>query len=185
MKLDFSLTTPRLLLRPYKTVDMQEHLTAVQESSEQLGPWLEWCYPEYNQHDAHEWISSSRLNWQTDISYELAIFNRHNDAFIGSITLSAMLPMCNSTNLGYWVRSSYHQQGVATEATIAVANFAFQTLDLTRLEMVIHTGNFASQKTALACHAKFECEARNRIFAHDQVSNGLVYSLIPEDLIHS
>lgn len=182
MKLDFSLTTPRLILRPYKTVDLLEYFAAVQESAEQLSPWLEWCYPDYNQHDAHEWITSSRLSWQTDISYELALFSRHDDTLIGSVTLSTLFPMCNSANLGYWIRSSHHQQGLAKEATIAVANFAFQALDLTRLEIVTHTDNIASQNTALACHAKFECEARNRIFAHGQVCNGLVYSLIPEDL---
>ncbi|MDX1301939.1 GNAT family N-acetyltransferase [Photobacterium sp.] len=183
MKLDFSLTAPRLVLRPYKPVDLQEHFAAVKESAEQLSPWLEWCYPDFTLHDANEWITFSRLSWQTDISYEFALFSRHDDTFIGSVTLSALLPMCNSANLGYWIRSSCHQQGLAREATIAVANFAFQELALTRLEIVTHTGNIASQRTALACHAKFECEARNRIFAHGQASNGLVYSLIPEDLM--
>ncbi|CAG20779.1 GNAT family N-acetyltransferase [Photobacterium profundum] len=182
MKMDFELSTPRLILRPFKTVDLLAHLTAVQESTEQLSPWLEWCTPHYDQHDAHEWIASSRLSWQTDMSYELAIFDRFDDTFVGSVSISALIPMCNSANLGYWVRTSYHRQGIASEACLALAQFAFMTLGLTRLEIIVHPDNYPSQKTAIACNAQFECEARNRIFTHGKIHNGLVYSLIPEDL---
>jgi RimJ/RimL family protein N-acetyltransferase len=147
MKMDFELSTQRLILRPFKTVDLLAHLTAVQESTEQLSPWLEWCTPHYDQHDAHEWIASSRLSWKTDMSYELAIFDRFDDAFIGSVSISALIPMCNSANLGYWVRTSYHRQGIASEACLALAQFAFMTLGLTRLEIIVHPDNYPSQKT--------------------------------------
>ncbi|WP_434144883.1 GNAT family N-acetyltransferase [Photobacterium leiognathi] len=183
MKLDFELSTPRLTLRPFKNADLSDFLTAVHESTADLSPWLEWCDDHFNQHDAHEWINASRLSWQTDFSYEFAIFNRFDDEFLGTVSLSAIIPMTNSANLGYWIRSSYHQQGFATEANTAAVQFAFQMLGLTRLEIVTHIDNYASQKTAKACNAQFECEARNRIFYHNKPLDGLVFSLVPTDLM--
>ncbi|WP_318434542.1 GNAT family N-acetyltransferase [Photobacterium leiognathi] len=183
MKLDFELSTPRLTLRPFKNADLSDFLTAVHESTADLSPWLEWCDERFDQHDAHEWINASRLSWQTDFSYEFAIFNRFDDEFLGTVSLSAIIPMTNSANLGYWIRSSYHQQGFATEANTAAVQFAFQMLGLTRLEIVTHIDNYASQKTAKACNAQFECEARNRIFYHNKPLDGLVFSLVPTDLM--
>ncbi|MGF1729833.1 GNAT family N-acetyltransferase [Photobacterium kasasachensis] len=182
MKTDFELTTIRFRLRPYKVADLNDLLDAVLTSVTQLQPWLAWCTDDYDQHDAYEWINASRLNWQNDISYELAIFDRQNEELIGSISLNNVSVILNSAELGYWIRTDYHQQGIATEACQAVADFAFNTLGLTRLEIVVHTGNLASQRTALACKAKYECTARNRIYTSGTACDGIVFSLIPEDL---
>jgi len=181
MKTDFEITTTRLLLRPYKIVNLNDLLDAVLTSVTQLQPWLAWCTDDYDQHDAYEWINASRQNWQNDISYELAIFDRQSEELIGSISLNNVSIILNSAELGYWIRTDYHQQGIATEACQAVAVFAFNTLGLTRLEIVTHTGNLASQRTALACKAKYECTARNRIYTSGKACDGLVFSLIPED----
>ncbi|MGF1714305.1 GNAT family N-acetyltransferase [Photobacterium chitinilyticum] len=182
MKIDFEITTTRLILRPYKIVDLNDLLDAVKASVTQLSPWLTWCTEDYDQQDAYEWINASRQNWQNDISYEVAIFERHSGLLVGSISLNNVSIPLNSAELGYWIRTASQQQGFATEACQALSNFAFNTLGLTRLEIVTHTGNLASQRTALACKAKFECTARNRIFSPDKVCDGIVFSLIPEDL---
>ncbi|MEC6831640.1 GNAT family N-acetyltransferase [Photobacterium toruni] len=182
MKLDFELTTPRLVLRPFKPADLTAFVKAVNQSCECLQPWLEWCDTDFDQQQAYEWIEASRLSWQHDYSYELAIFDRFNDEFVGAISLSAIVPLFNSANLGYWITHNYHRQGLATEANIAIIQFAFQMLGLTRLEIITHLDNYASQKTALACNAVFECEARNRIFYQNMPINGYVYSLVPQDL---
>ncbi|KLV10813.1 N-acetyltransferase [Photobacterium ganghwense] len=182
MKSDFALTTPRLYLRPYKNADLLDLVDAVRESTASLSPWLTWCTPDYNQHDAHSWIHASAQNWLYDVSYEFAVFSRHNDAFCGSVSLNNLSSLVNSAELGYWIRSQTQRQGIATEACLVVSRFAFEQLGLTRLEIVTHTGNLASQRTALACHAKFECTARNRIMMHTQPIDGILFSLIPSDL---
>lgn len=185
MKIDFELTTERLLLRPYKAADLSSLLKAVLLSAPQLRLWLDWCAEDYDQHDAYAWIMASQQNWQLDTGYELAIFDRTNEQLIGSISLNNISQLLNSAELGYWIRTDYQRQGIATEACRAIAEFAFNTLCLTRLEIVTHTGNLASQRTALACRAKFECTARNRIYSSGEACDGLVFSLIPEDLQRS
>ncbi|WP_064602907.1 GNAT family N-acetyltransferase [Photobacterium sp. J15] len=182
MKSDFKFTTTRLLFRPFKRVDLHALYEAITSSAPELSPWLVWCKDNYHPDDAYDWINASRQNWLNDIGYELAIFDRHNLEFIGAISLNNVSQQLNSAELGYWIKTSCHQQGFATEACRAMAAFAFNALGLTRLEIVVHTGNLASQRTALACQAKFEGTARNRIYAQDKACDGLVFSLIPKDL---
>ncbi|MGF1700749.1 GNAT family N-acetyltransferase [Photobacterium makurazakiensis] len=182
MKADYELITDRLIMRPYKNADLLELVEAIHGSDENLARWLPWCSSQYNQHDAHEWIHASQQNWLYDISYEFAIFHQESDEFLGSISLSNLSEQTNSAELGYWIKSAVQRQGFATEACHAVAHFAFTTVKLTRLEIVTHLGNLASQRTALACNAKFECTARNRVIENNEPINGLLFSLIPTDI---
>ena len=50
--------------------------------------------------------------------------------------------------LGYDFRSNYWHRGYATEAAIAVRDYAFQTLGLSRLISLIRIGNIASRRVA-------------------------------------
>lgn len=182
MNTDYQLTSERLLLRPYKNADLLDLLDAIHHSQQSLTPWLPWCHAKYNQHDAHEWIHASLQNWAYDVSYEFAIFERATDTFLGSTSLCNLSELTNSAELGYWIRSSAQRQGYAKEACLAIAQFAFETLGLTRIEIVTHTGNLASQRTALATKARFECTARNRILTQSGPVDGLLFSLIPSDI---
>ncbi|UTV28723.1 GNAT family N-acetyltransferase [Photobacterium atrarenae] len=182
MKLDFELSTARLCCRPYKSVDLFALVDAVQSSVAALSPWVGWCHETYDQHDASAWINASRQNWQNDICYELALFERRDNQLVGSVSLNHLSPVLNAAELGYWIRTSAQQQGYATEACQAITRFAFNTLGLTRLEIVTHTDNLASQHTALACKARFECTARNRIYDSGTPCDGIVFSLIPDDI---
>ncbi|KXI23813.1 GNAT family N-acetyltransferase [Photobacterium sanguinicancri] len=181
MNLDYIYNTPRLTLRPYKSVDLLPHLEAVHESLPELTPWLEWCGDSYNQHDANEWIITSRVNWRSDVCYELAIFDRCSDTFVGSISLYDVLANSNSANVGYWIRSSHHRKGIASEALYVICRLAFITLGLTRLDIVTHPDNIASQRTALTFGAKFEGLLRNKIMMYGDPIDANLYSIIPSD----
>jgi RimJ/RimL family protein N-acetyltransferase len=60
--------------------------------------------------------------------------------------------------LGYDFRSDYWHQGYATEAAIAVRDYAFQTLALSRLISLIRIGNMASRRVAEKVGMHFDSE---------------------------
>ena len=184
MELSFTLNSQRLLLRPFKKVDVTAFLEAIHESMINLTTWLEWCHPDYTEQEAHDWIITSQLSWQHNYSYELAIFSQNTDDFIGTISLNNLDPIFNCANIGYWIRDSQQQQGFAKEAVNAITDFAFSTLNLTRLEIVTHTNNLASQHTALTCGAQLECLARHKLYLFHQAQDAFVYSLLPSDVIN-
>src|SRR4030043_248483 len=85
-------------------------------------------------------------------------------------------------NLGYWVRTSQTGQGVAASATLLLAKWGFETLKLTRIEILVATGNARSLRVAEKVGAKREGILRNRLIRRDKVHDGVMHSLIPGDI---
>ncbi|WP_052470146.1 GNAT family N-acetyltransferase [Thiolapillus brandeum] len=83
---------------------------------------------------------------------------------------------------GCWVRKSALGQGAASEGTRLVAGFGFGELGLTRLEIVMLTGNPASRRVAEKSGATFEGVQRNRLVVRGQPMDCCMFSLIPGDL---
>lgn len=83
--------------------------------------------------------------------------------------------MCN---LGYWVRQSAQRQGVVLRVVQALVPYAFETLGMQRVEMVMACGNRASEGVACKFGAQLECVARNRLQLHGQAVSASVLSII-------
>jgi [ribosomal protein S5]-alanine N-acetyltransferase len=67
--------------------------------------------------------------------------------FVGEITLSSIQrgPFQNAF-VGYWVDESMAGQGIAPESTVVVLRFAFEELELHRVEVAIVPRNHASRR---------------------------------------
>jgi len=63
-----------------------------------------------------------------------------------------------ATELGYDFRSDYWNQGFATEAAIAVRDYAFNVLHLPRLISLIRVGNAASKRVSEKIGMRFAVE---------------------------
>ncbi len=85
-------------------------------------------------------------------------------------------------NLGYWVRTSQTQQGIATIATRLLARFGLKELKLNRIEIIAATDNDASQRVAEKAGAIHEGVLRNRLVVHENVYDMVIFSFIPPDL---
>src|SRR6185312_4258697 len=85
-------------------------------------------------------------------------------------------------NLGYCVRTSRTRQGLAARATRLAARYGFETLGLTRIEIVANPDNLGSRRVAEKAGARLEAIVRNRIVMHGQPLPAVLYSLVPEDL---
>jgi RimJ/RimL family protein N-acetyltransferase len=95
--------------------------------------------------------------------------------------LSSIHPIYHFCNLGYWVRTSCHGQGIAGRAAKLTARFAFEHLGLIRVEIVIGVGNRASLRVAEKIGAHDEGILLNRMVIGRSVCDAHMYSLIPSD----
>src|SRR5512140_2785831 len=119
-----------LLLRPFYLNDSTELYQAVQESLKELKPWMSWATEGYSEMTAREYISIARLRWEEHTFYALAI--TRDEEILGACTLSSIHSIYRFCNLGYWVRTSSHGQGIAGRAARLAARFAFENLGLIR-----------------------------------------------------
>jgi RimJ/RimL family protein N-acetyltransferase len=169
-------------IRPFQSSDVDPLFEAVHESIEQVSPWLAWCHARYSREEAAAWVGGREQPWAEGSEYSFAIVDSADGRFLGGCGLNQIHPVHRFANLGYWVRSSAAGRGVATQAALLTARFAFVELGLIRAEIVVDIGNAASIRVAEKMNAVREGVARNRLVTRERVSDAVMFSLIPEDL---
>ena len=173
------LTDEELLLRPFRLDDAYRLYCAVRESVRELKPWMSWATDDYNEQAAREYITIARARWEEHVFYGFAI--TRGEDLLGACTLSSIHSIYHFCNLGYWVRTSCHGQGVAGRAAKLAAHFAFEHLGIIRVEIVIATGNQDSIRVAEKIEAHDEGILLNRIVVGKSIYDAHMYSLIPSD----
>lgn len=178
-----ALEDQQVRLRPFRPADAQALHASLHESMKTIGRWQSWCTPAYSLEDARWFIAKTRLAWQgVGDECALAIADRVTDEVIGSVALNHWQPDVAMANLGYWVRQSRQEQGIASAAVRLLARHALRETDLRRLEMVVATDNHASRRVAERSGAQFESVARHRLMLRGEPVDAAVYSLIASDL---
>ncbi len=88
------------------------------------------------------------LDHQDEYGYGLfSVILKETGELIGDCGLEQMEDM-GGAELGYDFRSDFWNQGYATEAAIAVRDYAFEVLKLPLLISLIRVGNLASKRVA-------------------------------------
>jgi ribosomal-protein-serine acetyltransferase len=172
-------TGEEILLRPFRLEDAAQLYCAVHESLKELKPWMSWAIDGYTELTAREYITIARARWEEHSFYAFAILRAGE--LLGACTLSSIHPLYRFCNLGYWVRTSCHGQGIAGQAAQLAARFAFEQLGLIRMEIVIAVGNLASLRVAEKIGAHEEGILLNRIVVGKSIYDAHMYSLVPAD----
>ena len=105
---------------------------------------LEWTRAPvpYRDGDARLWLASLPAQMRRGDALPLAITNPADGALLGSIELRMRGE--GRAELGYVVAAWARGRGVATRALQLLARWAFETLRLERLELLVQPGNEAS-----------------------------------------
>ena len=175
-----SIDSERLHIRRYEPGDDAELHRAARESVNEVYPFLAWCHPGYSLAESRAWLRTIKQEWEKAISYGFVIRDRETDEFLGGCGLNRIdeNPMMN---LGYWIKTPATGRGIATEATLALAQFGFDHLGLMRIEIVMSVKNAASRKVAEKAGARFEGILKNRLFLHGKVHDARLYALTAAD----
>lgn len=178
-----ALTNGWLQLRPWQTSDAPELVRAAHESFATVGQWLPWCHRDYDLADAAAWIEHCAAGRRSAEHFAFAVCDATTAELLGGVGLSQGHPIHHNANLGYWVRQSRQQQGIAVAAAILLARFGFAELGLARIEIVVLPENTASRATAEKLGARLEAVSRSRLWVNEQARDAVVYGLLPGDLV--
>jgi RimJ/RimL family protein N-acetyltransferase len=161
--------------------DALEVFIAVEESMASLRPWMPWAYPGYSIADSEGWIKNSMKGWSEETAYEFAITDSKDGSYIGGCGLNHLDIINKMANLGYWVRSSRHNEGIATRAAKMLAQFGLNTLKLNRIEIVAAVENSCSRRVAEKVGGVREGILRHLLAMPGGVQDAILFSIIPAD----
>lgn len=150
------ITTPRLLLRPPQPGDGASVNAAIIESFAELNKWLSWAdhKPTVEETEMEMRKAAARFILREDLP--MLIFDRNTHEFLGGTGLHRMNWQVPKFEIGYWVRTSQAGNGIITESTNALAQYAFRQLKAARVEIKVDETNTASRRIAEKLHFKQE-----------------------------
>lgn len=173
--------TEHLLIRRGRLSDANDLFEAARESIDEVYPFLPWCHPGYEIDDSRKWLKSIEPAWNQGNTWSFMIRDKKNKRLLGGCGLNR-IDEHPVANLGYWVRTTAVGHGIATEASLGLAAYAFTYLDMARLEIIMSTRNVASRRVAEKCRARYEGLMKNRLRLQDEFHDAYLYALTTDNM---
>jgi ribosomal-protein-serine acetyltransferase len=181
MDLLTELTDDALLLRPFHLDDTKQVFEAVHESLTELKPWMSWAHDAYSQQEAEDFIRITRARWVEGTLFAFVITDVKTGQVLGGCSLSHLHPVYHLCNVGYWVRTSRHGEGIAGRAANLAVRHGFENAGLIRAEIVVALGNEKSRRVAEKIGAHYEGVLLNRMVVDRSIYDAHMFSLLPSD----
>jgi [ribosomal protein S5]-alanine N-acetyltransferase len=173
-----TLQTARLRLRPFTDADADAlftlHSNAYVLRYWDAPPWSERAR-------ADRFIAACRQIAEEGSGARLAIDRDVDGTFIGWCGLTRWNPDFRSASLGYCLDEEAWGHGFATEAARALLHWAFDTLDLNRVQAETDTRNVASARVLEKMGFVREGTLREDCIVNGEVSDSWVFGLIRRD----
>ncbi|GAA3120739.1 MULTISPECIES: GNAT family N-acetyltransferase [Nonomuraea] len=170
-----TLDTARLRLRPFSDADA-EPLFAMHSSAYVMRYWD--APPWTDRARAKRFIELCRKRADSGTDARVAIDRTSDGAFVGWCGLIDWDPDFRSASLGYCLDEKMWGHGYATEAAHALLGWAFDTLDLNRVQAETDTRNEASARVLEKIGFAREGTLRENCIVNGDVSDSWVYGLL-------
>lgn len=131
---------------------------------------------------ADKWIRARDAEYQRGDRITFAIAEANADGLIGAVWLGRFDREARRAEFGYWVTAQARGTGAATRAVSLVSRWAFEALDLVRLQILTPTKNPASRRVAERAGFSNEGVLRAYRSIRGEQTDLVMYSLLPSDL---
>jgi len=145
-----------------------------------LGRWLPFVAYTKKLSDSEKFIESV-VNTPED-RFEHIFTIRKQNGFVGLIGFRDTDPINKKTEIGYWLSQPFQKQGIVTQSVRRLVEFAFDHMEINRIQIRCAVGNVASQKIPETLGFKFEgVEREGELLAGNVFADLMVYSKLKSD----
>ncbi|MEZ5955135.1 MAG: GNAT family protein [Hyphomonas sp.] len=177
---DTLITTHRLVLAPPCRSDFAEWADLRGRSRAHLEPW-EPAWPD-DVHTRKDWsrrIKSWNDGWRKGRAFVFLIRRIDNSALVGGASLTNVRGWpASAANLGYWLGADHEGHGYMQEAVSSVCRWAFEVLDLWRIEAGTLPSNERSQRVLSAAGFEQEGYARDYLEIAGERQDHVLFALV-------
>lgn len=122
-------------------------------------------------------------NYREQIAIDWAVTRADTGEMIGMCGVHKWNPECRSIELGYNIAIPYWGQGYATEAAHGILQWAFDALDLHRIQANCTDGNLASERVLLKLGFKVEGLFRESCWEHGRFVDIKYFGLLRREYV--
>jgi RimJ/RimL family protein N-acetyltransferase len=176
----YRIATERLVVRCWQPADAALLKEAVDESLDELLPWMPWAAEEPQPLEAKvKLLRTFRGRFDLGQEFVYGIFSRDENAVVGGTGLHARRGE-DAFEIGYWIRTSHAGRGLATEASAALTRVAFEVCGIDRVDIRVDPANVASAAIPRKLGFREEATLRRRL-RYPEPRDVIVFSLFADD----
>jgi len=178
------LETARLVLREWGPADVFDLVDGLNNLG--VATWLAFVPHPYTHKDARTWIehcTSLSRRGADRTAYEFGVELKSERKIIGGVSLTRISRVHGTAGGGMWVNARYQGHGYGSEAFGEKIRFAFEDLNLRRLENGFFTGNRASLALQQRFGYRLEGEKRQayRCLADGELKDECITGLLRDE----
>lgn len=181
-ELPHELRGPRVCLRPYAAGDGVAVQEAIEESREQLRPWMAWVDSRSTVQECETYVRQALTRWLTQEDVTVGMWDCATNRYLGGIWLYPIDRSVPAMGMGYWVRASAQGHGYVTEAVTLLCKLAFLTFAAQRVSIQCEAANLRSANIArrlgFVHEATLRNHSRNTI---GELTDTLIFALTRDD----
>ncbi len=178
-----SFESERLLLRSYTLSDAPTLSAAFNNNQRRLKQDFPVRADKmWTKEDAETFIWKKNEEWDRRQAFHIGIWEKESRVYAGEICYKDIAWNIPKADVGYYVLTNFDGKGIATEALTMMLPFAFEILEMQKLQIRCSSENRASQRVAEKCGFKPEGVLRNDFVSEGRTPLTVVYyGMIPAD----
>jgi ribosomal-protein-serine acetyltransferase len=131
-------------IRLLRSDDADAVYDAVQRNREHLTPWMTWLDRVVDASDVYSFVRTAQREAFEHTAFKAGIWRMGHLA--GFIDLHDIDWGNGHASIGYWLDRTFTGQGLMTAAVRLMTEYAFEALDLHRVEIHVATENYRSRR---------------------------------------
>jgi ribosomal-protein-alanine N-acetyltransferase len=177
------IETERMTLRQPVMTDFRDWAHLRRISTDFLTPWEPtWATDHLSRKGFTNRVYWAQRSITGGTALPLFLVRRQDDRLLGAITLDNIRRgPSQSGTLGYWIGEAYARQGYMREAIPAIVHYAFDRLDLSRIEAACLPSNAASRGLLEKSGFKYEGVAQSYLQIGGRWRTHVLYASLRND----
>ena len=177
------IETERMSLRLPVQSDFKSWAMLREESVEFLEPWEpSWSIDHLSRKNFNNRVYWSQKAAGDGTAVPVFMILRSTGKILGAITLDNIRRGPSQVGtLGYWIGKSYSRNGFMREAIEALVYYAFNSIDLSRVEAACLSDNLASRSVLEKSGFKYEGVAQSYLQINGRWRNHVLYACLRSD----
>jgi [ribosomal protein S5]-alanine N-acetyltransferase len=178
-----TIETDRMTLRLPKAADHAEWVRLRQASAGFLKPWEPtWSRDHLSRKSFSTRVYAAQRSVLSGAGLPLFLIRRTDRRLLGAITLdNIQRGPSQAGTLGYWIGQEFARQGFMREAVEAVVHYAFQELELSRIQAGCLPENMASRGVLEKTGFKYEGVAQSYLQIAGRWRTHVLYANLRND----
>lgn len=165
-----------IILRHIQIEDAKELFRLTEDSREQLREWLPWVDATKTEENSLTFIKITLDSYEAKKTLNCGIFFKGELA--GMVGFNSIDWSNQIAYIGYWLANDFQGNGIMTRAVQGLMSYAFEELELNRIDIRAATGNMKSRAIPERLGFKEEGMIRQGEWLYDHFVDHVIYGML-------